>query len=264
MTDRAALVAVLCALVLAPAALAKTPTVEFTPDPFPATQKAHLSEQRATAAFLADEKVSSWLARYPVKGRTVQATYLPGEAKWEVKAWWGEAGEIAEGKVDDLSGTVSEAWTGPQVAWRMARGYDGAFGGKKINDPWIWGAFCLVFLAGLVDFRRLFSWRNLDLVALLSFSISLWYFNKGHVLTSVPLVYPPLVYLLLRALWVGLRGRGTPGRPLWPAWVLLAATVFLVGFRIGLNVQASNVIDVGYSGVIGAERITHGESPYCH
>jgi hypothetical protein len=40
--------------------------------------------------------------------------------------------------------------------------------------------------------------------------------------------------------------------------------VFLAGFRIGLNVRASNVIDVGYSGVIGADRIVHGQSPYGH
>jgi hypothetical protein len=50
----------------------------------------------------------------------------------------------------------------------------------------------------------------------------------------------------------------------WPAWVLLAATVFLAGFRIGLNLQDSNVIDVGYAGVIGAQRIASGESPYRH
>ena len=51
---------------------------------------------------------------------------------------------------------------------------------------------------------------------------------------------------------------------MWPVWVLVAATVFLGGFRIGLNVRASNVIDVGYAGVIGADRIWHGESPYDH
>src|SRR5437870_5720106 len=82
---------------------------------------------------------------------------------------------------------------GTQVAWKMARGYRGAFGGDKINDPWIWGGFCVVFLLGLLDFRRLASLRNLDLLAFLSFSASLWYFNKGDVFTSAPLVYPPLV-----------------------------------------------------------------------
>jgi hypothetical protein len=40
--------------------------------------------------------------------------------------------------------------------------------------------------------------------------------------------------------------------------------VFVAGFRIGLDVRASNVIDVGYSGVIGADRIYHGQSPYGH
>ena len=38
--------------------------------------------------------------------------------------------------------------------------------------------------------------------------------------------------------------------------------VFLAGFRVGLNVEASNVIDVGYSGVIGAERIVNGQAPW--
>ena len=47
-----------------------------------------------------------------------------------MKIWWGKAGEIAQGKVDDASGVVTEAWTGPQVAWTMARGYKGAFGGE--------------------------------------------------------------------------------------------------------------------------------------
>jgi hypothetical protein len=41
--------------------------------------------------------------------------------------------------------------------------------------------------------------------------------------------------------------------------------VFLLGFRIGINVEAQHgVIDVGYSGVIGADRISSGQSPYGH
>jgi hypothetical protein len=50
----------------------------------------------------------------------------------------------------------------------------------------------------------------------------------------------------------------------WPVWLLAALTVFLAGFRVGLNVQASNVIDVGYASVIGAQRIANGEMPYGH
>ena len=78
----------------------------------------------------------------------------------------------------------------------MARGGPGAFGGKKINSYVVWLGFCAVFLLGLADLRRPFSLRNLDLLALLSFSVSLWYFNHGRIFTSVPLVYPGLLYLL--------------------------------------------------------------------
>jgi hypothetical protein len=78
----------------------------------------------------------------------------------------------------------------------------------------------------------------------------------------VPTFYPALAWVVARGVWIGATGRGSHARPLWPAWILLAAAVFLAGFRIGLNVQASNVIDVGYSGVIGAERIVHGEAPW--
>jgi hypothetical protein len=159
---------------------------------------------------------------------------------------------------------VTEAWTGPQVAWKMARGYRGAFGGVEINRPLVWLLFCGAFLIGLADLRRPLSLRNLDLLALLSFSISLYYFNRGDIFTSVPLAYPPLVYVIARMTWIGARDRPPAGRSIWPVWVLVAAAVFLAGFRIGLNIESSNVIDVGYAGVIGGHRIANGEAPYGH
>src|SRR5215813_7934574 len=208
-------------------------------------------------------KAAVWLAHYPRKERQVETSFDKGRKLWTIKVWAGPAGEVATGKVDDTSGAVTEAWTGPQVAWKMARGYPGAFGGKEINSLPVWLGFCVLFLLGLGDLRRPLSLRNLDLLVLLSFSVSLWYFNKGHIFTSVPLVYPPLLYLLGRMVWSAWRGRlGTGAVPVWPVWVLAAATVFAAGFRIGLNTQASNVIDVGYSGVIGADRIAHGAVPY--
>jgi hypothetical protein len=228
-----------------------------------AAAKPRLTKQRATAIFSADPKVADWLRHYPQKTRTTQATLKNGS--WTIKIWTSidKVGEVATGRVDDATGAVTEAWTGPQVAWKMARGYDGAFGGKQINSLKIWLGLCAVFLLGLADFRRPLSLRNLDLVALVSFTVSLWYFNDGRVFASVPLAYPPLVYLLARMAWSGWRGRGSVGsRPLWPVWVLAGATVFLAGFRLGLNVEDANVIDVGYSGVIGADRISHGQSPY--
>jgi hypothetical protein len=262
--------AVLCALALAPAGLAQTATgpaydregnlveTPFTPN----EQGPRLTEAAAIRAFRAEQKVADWLDRYPPRP-TTQADFDEEARSWEVKIWSGDAGQIAEGEVDDETGVVTEAWTGPQVAWKMARGYDGAFGGKEINSAPVWLAFCGAFLLGLADWRRLLSLRNLDLLALLSFSISLWFFNRGEVFWSVPLAYPPLLYLLGRLAWIGARGRrGPASRPLWPVWVLAAAAVFLAGFRVGLNVEESNVIDVGYAGVIGAHRIANGESPY--
>ncbi|MGZ8715608.1 MAG: hypothetical protein ACXWYO_00695 [Gaiellaceae bacterium] len=271
---RRLLAGLFCTLALAPAAGAATTTPtapvfdgkgRLVQTPFaPAPASAHLTKQRVLAAFEANSKVAAWLDRYPSKGLVDEETYDSKLSSWTVKIWWGKAGEIAEGRVDDTSGVVLEAWTGPQVAWKMGRGYKGAFGGDKINDPWIWGAFCLVFLLGLADVRRPLSVRNLDLLMLLSPTASLWYFNHGDIFTAVPLFYPALAWVVVRGVWIGATGRGSRTRPLWPAWILLAAAVFLAGFRIGLNVQASNVIDVGYSGVIGAERIVHGEAPWGH
>jgi hypothetical protein len=222
-----------------------------------------LGKAAVTRIFLQNRKVASWLRRYPHNGRTIETTYKDGS--WTVKVWWGAAGEIAMGRVDDHSGAVTEAWTGPQVAWKMARGSPGAFGGREINRAVIWLGFCALFLLGLADLRRPLNIRNLDLLALLSFSVSLWYFNRGDILTSAPLAYPPLVYLLGRMAWSAWRGRlGTAARPVWPVWLLAAVTVFAAGFRIGLNVRSSNVIDVGFSGVVGADRIAHGQAPYGH
>ena len=180
-----------------------------------------------------------------------------------MKAWSGEAGQIAQAVVEDSTGRVTEAWTGPQVAWKMARGREGAFGGKTLLKPYVWLAFCLVFLLGLADLRRPLSTRNLDLLALLGFTVSLAFFDRGEIFRSVPLVYPVLAYLLARGLWVGFGRRSGALRSVWPTWVLAAAAVFLLGFRVGLNLEAPRgVIDVGLAGVVGADRILDGEAPY--
>lgn len=229
----------------------------------PTAPRAVLTEQQALLAFMAVPKVKHWLERYPKKSLVKQATYDSSYREWDAKIWSGKAGQIAGGRVDDLSAIVTEAFTGPQVAWAMARGGGGAFGGKKINSIPVWLAFSVAFLLGLADLRRPFSLRNLDLVALLSFSVSLWYFNHGHIFASSSLVYPGFAYLLARTLYIGIRDRPPPSsRPVWPIWVLAAATVFLGGFKIGLNVRDSNVIDVGFAGPIGAQRIVNGQSPY--
>jgi hypothetical protein len=224
-----------------------------------------LTKEAAIRAFLRHEKVADWIDRYPARSIVDDADFDAKRRTWTVHVWSGDAGEIATGKVSDAGGRVTEAWTGPQVAWKMARGYPGAFGGRTLNRTEVWLGFCAVFLLGLIDWRRPLSVRTLDLLVLLSFSVSLWFFNRGDVFTSMPLVYPAFAYLLARMVWIGLRGRSPSTRAaFWPVWLLAASAVFLAGFRIGLNLEGSNVIDVGYSGVVGAHRIVNGEMPYGH
>jgi hypothetical protein len=285
-SSRLVLLAAAALLLAAPASAATTPTGpgpvydsrgRLIETPYAPPAQPRLTNDRAIAIFAKAPNVAGWLHRYPRASLTKAASYEPQYHDWQVNVWSNapcgpspkagcrSAGEIATGRVSDDTGAVTEAWTGPQVAWSMARGGGSTFGGKEINSIPVWLFFCAMFLVGLADLRRPLSVRNLDLVVLLSFTASLWFFNHGRIFWSVPLVYPPLVYLLLRMLWVGFRGRSTATRaPVWPVWLLAAATVFLAGFRIGLNAHGSNVIDVGYSGVIGAQRIWSGEMPYGH
>ncbi|MDQ3630121.1 MAG: hypothetical protein M3417_02345 [Actinomycetota bacterium] len=190
--------------------------------------------------------------------------YTKGPGRWQVSYFSRDKPpeEVAQLYVDDASGRVTESYTGYKVAWTMARGYAGAFG-RKVNSPWVWIGLTVLFLAPFVRVRGV----RADLAVLAAFGISVAYFNDADVDTSVPLVYPLLGYLLGRTLWIGLRRRETargrgPLRLLVPASVLGLAVVFLLGFRVALNVTSSNVIDVGYAGVIGAEKLTGGEPLY--
>jgi hypothetical protein len=156
---------------------------------------------------------------------------------------------------------TTTVWHGYQATWEMARGYPGAFG-HRLNAPYVFLPLCALFGAGLFDWRRPWRIANLDLLVLLGFGVSNFFFNRAEIGVSVPLQYPVLVYLLGRALWIGLRGRGEGFRPVWPASWLLIAALFLIGFRAGLDVADSGVIDVGYAGVVGADRVAHGEPLY--
>jgi hypothetical protein len=182
------------------------------------------------------------------------------DGNWEVDYFAADK-EVALVIVDPRTGRLRESWTGYQVAWKMARGYSGAFG-HKLNAPYVFLPLCAVFLLGLLDWRRLRRIANLDLLVLLGFGVSNFFFNRAEIGISVPLQYFPLVYLFARALWIGVRGGGEGIRPRWPAAWLLLAALFLIGFRVGLNMADSGVIDVGYAGVVGADRIAHGEPVY--
>lgn len=227
--------------------------------------------QQALRIAAASGKVKEALEDYP---KAKPEVFLKGPNDWQV-SWFtpgtGDARkEVAQVKVNDRSASIVEAWNGPQVAWTMARGYPGAFG-RKVNSPWVWIPLTILFLAPFLRGRP--RWLHLDLIALAAFGISVAFFNDANLDASVPISALLLLYLLVRMLALGYRrvhrspevdgAEPTQTLGLWipPVW-LAVALVFLVGFRIGLNLNASNVIDVGYSGVIGADHLVDGTKVY--
>lgn len=242
-----AVVALAAALLASPALAADS---EDTPPPDGTTQV------QATAA--ADASPAA--AKERRENGDLTSTTSFDEGHWQV-AYFADDEEVAVVYVDADRPEVSEEWTGFQVAWKMARGYSGAFG-HALNSPFVFVPLCLIFLLGLFDWRRWRRVANLDLIFLLGFTASHFFFNRAEIGVSVPLQYPPLVYLLARALWIGFRGRGEGLRPVWPTAWLVIAVLFLMGVRVGLNVANAGVIDVGYAGVVGADKITHGEPIY--
>ena len=226
--------------------------------------------ERIAAATLT---IKAELRRHP---DAVPYEYTKGPGQWQVS--WFSSGpkqvELAQVYIDDATGSVTQVWTGFQVAWTMARGYAGAFG-RRVNAWYVWVPLCFLFIAPFLPWRRkrledgrrerrAWSLLHVDLLALLGLSISLALFNNAKIGLSTPAIYPFMLYLLVRMVLLGF-GRGRPRRPLRvfvPMSWLAVGVIFLVGFRVGLNVVNSNVIDVGYAGVIGADKLIHDQPLY--
>jgi len=242
--------------VVDPNALTNPPSVSIPPPGH------RMTAQQATRLAMALPKMARAKREHPGSYPTA---YEKGQAQWQVSLFTaGKRIEIGQVTIDDATRTVLEAWTGYQVAWTMARGYPGAFG-RRVNALYVWIPLCVLFVLPFLPGPRRWrpSWLLLDVLVLLSFSVSLAFFNHARIGLSTPLVYPPLLYLLARMLVIARRGeRPEPLRLLVPASWLAVALVFLIGFRVGLNVTNSNVVDVGYSGVIGANRLVHGTPLY--
>lgn len=256
-----------------------TPTLTTGTQPLVTSEHGELTSQRATAIAGTSKRLRDWLADHPA-ART-SATRDTQKNLWTVD--FIDVKERVQGQVfvDDVAGVITETRTGPQVAWQMARGYKGAFG-RAVTEPQIWIPLLALFLLPLLRWRRIVSWHTLDLVMLSAFSVSLVWFNRGEIFTSVPLAYPPMAYLAARLVWIAIRrdprpaasdevdappmpdeGPRRPRLASWcPTWLLVCLMLVAVGLRIGLNAFDANVIDVGYAGVIGADRISHGATPY--
>jgi branched-subunit amino acid transport protein AzlD len=266
---------VLC-LLAAPVARAQVPADPADQPPFGGGQTYRLATpppgaksppgfrlNTETVTATASEAVSGTLDSHPYSVRVRIRLGNDGQPQWQVDFFEPGGDDIAQVVIDDASGDVVEKWTGTQVETKLARGYRGAVAGK-VNRWWIWLPLCVLFLAPFVAPRRPLRLLHLDLLALLGFSISLFFFNQAEIGLSVGLIYPVLAYVFLRMLLAGFRPRETRD-PLLPfarrSW-LVAGIVALVAFHTAYIATEGKVIDVGLAGVIGADRLTHGEDVY--
>ena len=219
-----------------------------------------LTAGKAAAIAARQPAIQAWLSQYH---HTTHTSTMGDDRVWTV-TWNAGTDQVAEVQLPDNTGRPTSVWTGPQVGWMMTRGLKDAYG-RKVVDPLVLIPLCLIFMAGMLDWRRPLSMRTLDMAMLLSFVVSLVLFDQGDIFWSTPLQYPPMIYLAARMLWIA-RSRAPRQFHLGERHmlVLIGLTFALMGFRLGLNNQNSNVIDVGYAGVVGASRIIHGQVPYGH
>jgi hypothetical protein len=181
---RALTCAALLAVLAAVPARAQTPVAPPRMDKPPAFHRLTGDQVQKIADAL--PKIAAERQKFP---GSYPGVFTKGPTRWQVSYYSRDKPpkEIAQVIVDDPTGAVVEQYTGYKVAWTMARGYSGAFG-RKVNSPWVWLPLCALFLGPFARWRRPLSVRNLDLVVLLAFSVSLAYFNDAQIGLSVPIV----------------------------------------------------------------------------
>ncbi len=231
-----------------------------------------LSEEDAVKLAAANARVREELSKYGPY--STDAEYKDGEWTIHFRVEGGgmmggvpdqDAGtkEVAQVGIDDDTWQLTHVWTGDQVGWQMARGEYGSYG-KQANYWYVWGPMALIFALAFIRPNKLYSLRNLDVVAMLGFLVSHHFFRIGDSHTAVLLWYVPLIYLFVRTLLMGFGiGERVETTSVLPTPALLVLAALAGGFVLALNLDA-RVIDVGYAGVVGADRILDGTLPYGH
>jgi hypothetical protein len=188
---------------------------------------------------------------------TARVARLLGKTVWQID-YFRNRKVVARARVDGLSGQlIGRVWTGPYIRWPIARGTKTRFR-DRLDLAVI--VLAVLFVLPFVDPRRPFRMLHLDVLAMASFTVSLVLFNTGHLYASVPLQYPPLLYLLGRLLWLGTRATpvGEPAMPFVSERLLTAGVLLLLLGRIAFDSAWGQAGDVAYAGVFGADSIHHG------
>jgi hypothetical protein len=170
---------------------------------------------------------------------------------------------------------VLVALVGPHRTVITAAPGSGIVGNRIANQRALLIGLSVLFVLALATVPLL-SLRNLDVLALASFTISAWLTGHGLLDASLYLAYPLLAYLTFRFLWMAARGpnsahstslywRLTGG---WPPAdrrrLLRLVAAGLAAMTAILTVSSSGVSDVGFASVAGATDLIHGIVPYGH
>ena len=166
---------------------------------------------------------------------------------------------VAEADVSP-TGRVDAVWTGPQATATYTHGHYA----PVFDSWWVVVPFSLLFLLPFINPRVPRRLVHLDALVVLSLMGSYALFDHGHLQSAVWLIYPPLLYLLIRMGLIGLRAPVGGGglSSLMSTRVLVGGLLLLVGARVALSLASGTVIDVGYSSVVGAYRLAHGMPLY--
>ncbi len=242
-----------------------------SPPPSAARRRSReLTKERATAIFLAQRQGRRLARPLPAQGPRHRRDLRADSSKCAaahrrlldgqrlVEHGDVDAGEIATGQGRRRARAASPR-RGPgrrsRGRWRAATRARSA--ARRSTACRSGSRFCAVFLLGLARLRRPLSLRNLDLLALLSFSVSLWFFNAATSSRACRSPTRRSSTCSARCVWIGVRGRpcARRARSGRPGCCSAAARLPRRLPRSGSTSSDSNVIDVGYAGVIGAQRI---------
>jgi hypothetical protein len=224
-----------------------------------------LTSKRAVAAAVADPEAGAFLketgyTRYrvtPLDDRLVRVSFFDG------------------------SRIVLEAAVAPDGSVPHRLFYRPGYirsGSKTAQRPWVLVLLCAVFAlaTATVPLRSL---RNLDVLALVSFTVPAALLNARLLEASVYTSYPLLAYLAGRCLHVALRpgGAESGARPgglyerVTRSWSERARGrmlgIGLISASVGLllvSIPGGLVGDVAYASMAGATDLLHGVLPYGH
>jgi hypothetical protein len=219
------------------------------------TGSAHrLSHDRAIRAALDDASVRRYLAGAgftrervtPIDDRLVRVSFFDG-ARIVLEAAVAPDGRVA-GKILHRAGDVR-------------------IGGEVAQRPIVLFLILAVF-ALATGVLPLWSLRNLDVLALLSFAAPVLLMNARLLDASVLASYPPLVYLCLRCAYVAFKPSTSAvvhvsllERVVRPR-VLAVGVAGAAAALVVLAIPGGLVGDVAFASMAGATKLTHGALPY--